>query len=56
MDNCFDWIIIGGLTGHKYNRHDESIKKIIKGAKEFNIPLFIKDNLNWHENIKEFPK
>ena len=55
-DNCFDWIIIGGLTGgYKYKRPDENIKEIIKGARKFNIPIFIKDNLKWPEKIQEYP-
>jgi len=53
--NCFDWIIIGGLSGYKYKRNDETVNEIIQKAREYNIPIFLKDNLKYPEIIKEYP-
>lgn len=57
---CFshnsDWVIIGGLSGHKYNRPDEAVNEIIIWYTCENIPIFIKDNLKWEDKIQEFPK
>jgi len=51
-----DWIIIGCLTGCKnlYRPPKETIKNIINTCKRLKIPLFIKDNVGWHERIQEF--
>ncbi len=60
MPYCFshnsDWVIIGGLSGHKYNRPDKAINEIIIWYTCENIPIFIKDNLKWEQKIQEFPK
>lgn len=60
MPYCFykyiNWVIIGGLTGHKYNRPDEAVNEIIIWYTCENIPIFIKDNLKWEQKIQEFPK
>jgi len=49
-----DWIIIGGLTP-KPRHKKEWIEDIIKQARFWGKPIFIKDNLKWHERIQEFP-
>jgi len=49
-----DWIIIGGLTPKPVHR-DEWVENIIKQARFWGKPIFIKDNLKWHEKIQEFP-
>lgn len=54
-----DWVIVGAMTGHlrrKYEPHREWITKLIDQTREMNIPIFIKDNIHWDEEIKEFPK
>ena len=54
-----DWLIIGGLTGYKnYNlaKIHSGLKRIIGIVKGYGVPIFIKDNLNWPEKIREFPK
>ncbi|MBA7632378.1 hypothetical protein ES703_39924 [subsurface metagenome] len=51
-----DWVIIGGLTGYKYDRPDSVIRGIIAWHRCENVPIFIKPNLKWEEKIQEFPK
>jgi len=51
-----NWIIIGKLTGAKKVPLDkEGVGYIIREARRRNIPLFLKNNLNWEEKIQEFP-
>lgn len=57
----FDWIIIGALTGHgkKYQPEKEWIQEIVLECRDYNIPVFLKDNLReiWGEPlIQEFPE
>jgi len=53
------WVIVGAETG---NRTDKIvikkiwIEEIMSKCHYYDIPLFIKDNLNWPEKIQEFPK
>lgn len=49
-----DWIIIGGLTPQPVHKK-EWVQSLIQQAREKQIPIFLKDNLNWHEKIQEFP-
>ena len=55
-----DWVIIGKLTGSKKVKLDPSwVKRILHKAKEFDIPVFMKNNLKPEypgELIQEFPK
>lgn len=51
-----DWIIIGAQTNPIKLPKKEWVYKIIAEAKGQNIPVFIKDNLNWAIKIQEFPK
>lgn len=51
-----DWIIIGKLTGSKkIPLQKQWVKNILIEARENKIPVFIKDNVNWHKKIQEFP-
>lgn len=53
-----DWIIVGAETGRrsgKVKAKPEWIDSIIKNARAERIPVFIKDNLNWPEEIMEYP-
>lgn len=54
-----DWLIVGAMTGPMKKHHQPEqawVIDIIDYARRLNIPIFIKDNLNWSEEIKEFPK
>ena len=53
------WVIIGAMTGplrRKHKPEKEWIRKLIKKAKESDIPAFIKDNVEWEKKIQEYPK
>jgi protein gp37 len=52
------WIIIGAETGNRKGKiipEKKWIDLLIKNARAENIPIFLKDNLGWHEQIREFP-
>ena len=56
-----DWLIVGKLTGHgkKYDPPREWIIDIVNVARDYKIPLFMKENLKdiWgKELIQEFPE
>lgn len=50
-----DWIIIGAQTNPYKPPRKEWVQKLIDQARELDIPVFLKDNLRWHEKIQEFP-
>ncbi len=53
-----DWIIVGAETGNRKGRitpKREWIESVIDNARAENIPIFVKDNLQWEEKIQEFP-
>ena len=57
---AFDWIIVGRLTrfGHKHDPDLIDIKQIVGSAREYNVPIFLKNNLSgiWPgELIQEGP-
>ena len=54
VDSKINWIIIGGLTP-KPRHEKEWVYGIIKHARFFDVPVFIKDNLKWPEKIREYP-
>uniref|UniRef100_A0A6M3K3U0 DUF5131 family protein n=1 Tax=viral metagenome TaxID=1070528 RepID=A0A6M3K3U0_9ZZZZ len=51
------WIIIGAETGRKnaFKPSKETIKDIIKEARAYDIPVFIKDNVKWRVKHQDFP-
>jgi protein gp37 len=54
-----DWLIIGAETGNRRGKikpEREWINSIIKNARTEGIPLFIKDNVHWHETIRQYPE
>lgn len=52
-----DWIIIGGQTGQKEFIPPESwVVSILDAAGANGIPVFLKDNLFFDKQIREFPK
>ena len=54
------WIIVGKLTGSKKVKlNPKWVEELIEEAgalTHWNIPVFLKDNLNWPEKIQEFPE
>ncbi len=51
-----DWIILGAQTQPTRLPRKEWVEAIIRQARDRDIPVFIKDNLNWPEKIREFPE
>ncbi len=49
-----DWAIIGGLTP-KPKHEIDWVSELIVQCREWDIPIFLKDNLKWHKEIKEYP-
>ena len=55
--NNIHLVIIGKLTGSKKIKLENRwVENIIKQAREYGIPIFLKDNLKWSEKIQEFPE
>jgi protein gp37 len=54
LNSFIDWVIVGGLSPKGVHK-DEWIEKIIKEARRLNIPVFLKNNLKYKNEIKEFP-
>jgi protein gp37 len=51
-----DWIIVGAQTGHNPKPTEKKwIRGIIRQARLQDIPIFLKNNLEWPELIQEFP-
>jgi protein gp37 len=63
IDFCFSkeligWLIVGAETGNRRGKikpESEWITTIIENARAEGIPLFLKGNLNWPEEIQEYP-
>jgi protein gp37 len=50
------WLIIGAQTGPGAVRpHHTWISSAIQQARNANIPVFVKDNVNWFSKIQEWP-
>jgi len=51
------WLIIGAQTGPGAVKSDcHWIYNAIGQAVNANVPVFVKDNVNWHEQIREWPE
>jgi len=50
-----DWIIIGAQTNPYRNPPFSAVRSLIKRARSLGIPIFLKDNLYWPVQIREFP-
>lgn len=51
-----DWIIVGAQTGPgAIKPKREWVENLIDIARACNVPIFLKDNLNWPEKIQEYP-
>lgn len=59
VDFCFkglQWIIIGAKTGkNPFQPQKEWVDEIVRQAESLAIPIFIKNNLNYYPQRKEFP-
>jgi protein gp37 len=52
-----DWLIIGAQTGPGAVRPNQDwISSAINQARDANIPVFVKDNVNWFSKIQEWPE
>lgn len=50
------WAIVGAQTGPGATKpKPEWVERIIDQCRGAGVPLFLKDNLMWHEKIQEFP-
>lgn len=52
-----DWIILGFITGVKngFKPNKGTVQEIIRMCKKLNKPLFIKNNVGWKDEIKQYP-
>lgn len=50
-----DWIIIGRLTGARGSFHSYWVKILINAARAYEIPVFVKNNVQWPVKLQEFP-
>lgn len=49
------WLIVGGLTPKPAHRK-EWVDTFVSWADRFGVPIFLKNNLHYPKNIKQFPK
>lgn len=55
--DALDWVIVGAQTGPgRKETRKEWVENILSYAEAYNIPVFLKDNLNWPEKIQKWPK
>lgn len=55
--DALDWVIVGAQTGPgRKETRKEWVETILSYAEAYNIPVFLKDNLNWPEKIQNWPK
>ncbi len=51
-----DWVIIGAQTGPGAKPpNPDWVQAILDKTRERNVPVFLKDNLNWPDKVQEFP-
>jgi len=54
--DLIDWVIVGAQTGPGATPPSEKwVQQIIDLCRENEVPVFLKDNLQWHENIQNWP-
>lgn len=52
-----NWLILGGLSGHPhYHPPTGDIADVLEDADKRGIPVYIKDNLQWPEVRREWPR
>lgn len=55
--DMIDWVIIGAQTGcNSTPINPIAVKSLIVTCKLFNIPVYVKDNVKFCQEFKEFPK
>ncbi len=55
--NWLDWIIIGSQTGPRAKQpKKEWVQAILDACNYHDIPVFLKDNLDWSKKIQEWPE
>lgn len=57
---AIDWLIIGGLSGHKTTEEEDITRMddaefLMEWAKGAGIPIFLKDNLNYPKKLRNYP-
>lgn len=53
----FDWAVIGAMTGPKAAKPEPAwIEKLIDRCRLLDIPVFVKANVDWPEDIQEWPR
>jgi len=51
-----NWLILGGLSGcGSYEPYVPDVERVLRFADAKGVPVFIKDNLNWPEERREWP-
>jgi protein gp37 len=56
--NFVDWIIVGAMTGMNSAYHQPKTRWVyglIEEARDYGTPVFLKRNLGWPEDIREWP-
>jgi protein gp37 len=54
-----DWVIVGAETGNRKSKvvpEKAWIDNIVNGCKAAGVPVFLKNNLHWPEQIQELPE
>lgn len=58
-ERLLHWLIVGAMTGPGSKQHQpaaEWVQSLIDQGMAAGVPVFLKDNLKWCEEIREFPK
>ena len=56
LPHWLDWIIIGAMTGAGATKPEEKwVQKLIDLADAQGMPVFLKGNLGWHKERREWP-
>ena len=50
-----DWVIVGAQTNPYRAPNPEWVERIVRGARNNGIPVFLKNNLRWPNKVQEFP-
>jgi protein gp37 len=57
LSGFIDWIIIGAMTGPGAVKPKQDwVQHIIEGAQWHGIPVFLKSNLEWPDEIQQYPE
>lgn len=57
VNSTLEWVIVGAQTGQGAKPpQKEWVLSIIDQCRDANVPVFLKNNINWHERIQEYPE